>query len=244
MFIDPEAIHAYDHTTDTTTDHYDDMGAQAPTLALRLRPTKEKKIELYRPRNAARIALRPDSNILTAIRKHCLDEGITLTYWFERAALAHLKKHDRDPHTMGALAPQIDMIDLKESLNLSSIREAFHFWCGAFNNLTTSTAIPWRPTWTDRDRLQALKFEDYDARLVEIGIMTVIANRTIGGQRIKSFAYFCEQIAVDAPNWAALDSDTIDLRLLSGRRNLAKRLGIAPPVPEKRLAKMQKMLEG
>ena len=208
---------------------FKNMGAIAPTLSELIRKKDPPKAEPYRPASADRLALRPNRFILNRIKHYCVDQDISITHFFEIAALEYLKNRDPEYGRPDAKAPQIDRLINRNSLKPSSIREIFQFWTKAFNDLSQHHSGPWRPTWTDRDATLEKQFEDIDPRVIEIAIMTAISRKQKGERRILSLNYFADEIRTQATEWSSTNPKLIDTRLQSARALLSAALGVTYP---------------
>lgn len=205
------------------------MGAKAPILRPQPPPRPARASEPYRPASASRLALRPDRFILNKIRHFCTDQEITLTHFFEVAALEYLKNHQTEYGRQGAKAPQIERFDLKSINNLSSIAEIYAFWTAAYNRHSLHYRGAWRPVWTDRDKTLEHQLRDIRREIIEIAILTVLSNKTLGGQRINSFQYYFSQIKCDADTLTTLSEKALIVRYHTMRRSLAAHLRVQCP---------------
>lgn len=225
---------ALDHQTPSSNgtshaDHTQNMGAQAPISILEpvIRPTTAP--EPYRPASATRLALRPNRFILTKVKHFCVAEEITLTHFFEKAALDYLAAHSNEYGRPGAQAPQIDRLLNRKEANLSSIARIFQFWTAAYNAHAQHHRMPWKPSWTDRDRTLERELQELPEPIIELGIITVLANKKLGGPRIQSFQYYHAEICANAEDLLLLTADVITFRLHYHRMKLAQHLRIECP---------------
>lgn len=230
MALLTEHDHPRPATTTDQTETGQPLGAQAPTDDYTLRRKPKPKPEPWRPQNAGRIALRPDRRLLDDLRIECLKQGITLTSWFEHQALTWLRSRRPDPPRLGAQAPQIDRLTLKDERKSSSIAKLFQFWTKAYNDSLPHHRAQWTPTWTDRDSTEAARFDQANLEAVEIAILYVIMRGTAGNRRIKAFRYFSEEIEAQLPIWYDQDPALVTLRLLTLRKSAAARFRV--PLPE------------
>jgi hypothetical protein len=238
----------YDHDTQPRPDNKPsengsaNMGALAPIHTLELKVKAPPKPEPYRPANAGRLALRPDRTIIRHLTIQCLNEGITLTHWFEREALAYLKKNAPTDKTMGAQAPQIDRLTKIIDLNPSSISNIFKFWVGAFNSCRHGFKPFREAEWTSRDRTTAEFFSDIRIEIVELAMITVLDRWRHSTRSVRSLAFFREEILAQDVDYTDTDTVNIVVRLHHERAKLAKLLRVQPPPVTPEHAKTLKMI--
>jgi hypothetical protein len=207
------------------------VGALTPILDYTLPPKREPRPELYRPQNAGRIALRPDRRLLHEIRLHCLNEGITLTRWFEIAALATIKAKTKHNDSMGAQAPQTNRLTSKEYIKPSLVREVFTFWTEAYNNSREHQTRPWFAKWKDRDDTLADSLADVRPEIIETAILYCLMRISDKQRLVQAFAYFADEIRIQNDEWKDVDPATVTIRLLSLRERCARAFRVPCPTP-------------
>ena len=202
------------------------MGAKAPTTPTDagLSPIVTK--ERYRPQNADRVALRPDASLLRQIKLHCLEQGITLTRWFELKALEQIAENDKAYGRQGAKAPQTIELNKKRDKELSSIARLFQFWTKAFNDHALHHRSPWTPVWTHRDATEADKLAHIPEQHIEEGILVVLSRREKGTARINSFRYYVAEIIEQDRIMQTMEARTKSIMLREHIRAMEKYLNV------------------
>ena len=208
-----------------------DMGALTPIHAIKLKVKPPPKPEPYRPANAGRLALRPDRNIIRHLMLQCLDEGITLTRWFEREALNYLKKHAPKENNVGAQAPQTNKLLKKKNKGTLFIRTIYEFWTAAYNLSREHPDRRSRPLWNDRDETRAQEIGETPPEVQELGILYSLLRIHDKQRPILSFAYYVPEIRAQHLEWQQSDPALITVRLLDLRFKAARAFRVAVPQP-------------
>ena len=208
---------------------FHNMGALAPQPAEVTDALQLARKEQYRPIDAGRVALRPDQEILTAIKLYCLKNGQTLTAWFEQKALETIYADREESGRQGAKAPQIrDDLRVREK-SVSSIARIYLFWNAAFNRKVDPERVEWKPNWTNRDETQSLKIAHVNINIVEIAIIRTACTKSLESGRINSFRYYVPQILADHQEAGSLSTKSIDRMLASFREKAAIYFKVTPP---------------
>lgn len=226
LAVDQTPVH---FDTDSPPDTTENVGAQAPTLHIAPPRMPILNAEPYRPASATRVALRPNRFILNKVKRYCLDNEITLTHFFEKTALEYLESHAPEYGRPGAKAPLIDKIDLKKEEALSSVAQVFQFWTAAYNRHSQHFKGQWKPTWTDRDKTLEHELREMPITIIEVGILRVITNKKLGGNRINSFQYYFAEIHANAEDLLKLAPETLNFQLHWYRYKVAKYLHVDCP---------------
>lgn len=77
-----------------------------------------------------------------------------------------------------------------------------------FNDAARRSRRDWKPNWTMTDDAEGVKFNDFDIKIVEIGIIQTHQNKKFGEGKIFSFKYYAEQIE-NAVEYLSLGDDVV-----------------------------------
>lgn len=150
-------------------------------------------------RTTVRVNLHISEEIDRKVRQYCMINAkpkVELKDFYERAALYYLDILDTQNITsLGAEAP-LDDRRLKMLYKTKPfIINLYLRYNAIFNEISAASAkTSWSARWTPRDDEAARKYNETDARIIELGILQTQTNKGIGQGRIQTFKYYVDEI--------------------------------------------------
>ncbi len=167
-----------------------DLDAKTPkdkSLDAQITTKTKKWVKYEQQRVTDRLSLRPDAEILSKIKKYCIDNRFTLTEFFEIAGMRLVDLDAQGHQDLGVLTPLDDR--RRDYLYKTNPRiiNLFREYNKIFNPQTD---------WKPKDDAVGVKYNDIDLRIIELGIIQTQSNILEGESDTKPerFKYYTREI--------------------------------------------------
>jgi hypothetical protein len=177
-------------------------------------------------RSTDRIGLRPNKEILKKFKVYCAEKGLNLTEFFEISGMKFIDLDDQNKNNLDDWTT-INNKELKMMWKTTPVIINLYY---AYNKFFTS-----KVKWSAKDDKHGQVYNDFDIRIIELGIIQTQANLIAEGNSsttINGFLYYTNEIKkflvyednpemldailkINRENWKKIFNKDIDLEFLN-----------------------------